>query len=760
MSICSKPPAAGSARALPGVAAAILAPLATLACEPSASPEPASMTLSPAEVEFGNIGDTVRLTTRVRDEDGRMMADYEVSWSASDASVATVSPSGLVRAESVGAAAIAATVGSAFAEAPVRVFSPDRDPLTVLFRETGGWDWKHRRGWLTDDPVSEWYGVDTNARGRVVKLSLSGNRLAGRLPPEIGELTKLRELRLDTSEMAGPLPEQIGDMASLAHLDLTNSGLFGPLPRSITGLDSVTVLRMDGTGLCAPAGYDFQKWLAGIPIRRVASCAASQVRSTAYLTQAVQSRTYPVPLVAGEAALLRVFVVAPAAAGDTVPLVRATFHPGDAKPVVVEIEPGNSFIRDTVDEGSLESSANALIPASLIQPGLEMVVEIDPDSTTDPSLGVSRRIPETGRWAVDVREMPELELTLIPFLWRQRPDSTILEITDGLTADSELLRPIAELLPVAKIDLEIHDPVVTNSLSLRGLLAHAGAIRAAEGGTGYYMGTMTGRAAGGIATLPGWTSYSSPDSSIMVHELGHNMHLFHAPCGRVVGSDPSFPQPDGTIGTFGYDRRTNSLVEPTIPDLMSYCHPHWISEYHFSKAIGHRLTVEEPMRRAGRAAFARALLIVGGVDRNGAPHLEPVFVIDAPPSRPRAEGAHRLTGTTEDGAELFALNFAMPEITSGDGSSAFAFVVPVQSGWTDTLARITLSGPDGSVALDAGTDRPAAIMRHPRTGKVRAILTDLPAAIRTVADAARLAPEPGLEVLFSRGIPDAAAWRR
>ena len=237
----------------------------------------------------------------------------------------------------------------------------------------------------------------------------------------------------------------------------------------------------------------------------------------------------------------------------------------------MEIKPGSSLIGAAVDEGSLDASANVEIPASIIKPGLEMVVEIDPDSTMDPDLGVAQRIPETGRKAVEVSRMPELGLTLIPFLWESDPDSAILDMTDDMSDDDELLWAINELLPVEEIDLEIHDPVVSSSNSALSLLDQTDAIRTAEGGTGYFMGTMSGSVTGasGVAHLPGFTSFSIPDSSVMAHELGHNLSLSHAPCGGAGGPDPSFPQPDGTIGAWGYNFDSGNLVEP--PSTTS-CH--------------------------------------------------------------------------------------------------------------------------------------------------------------------------------------------
>ena len=161
---------------------------------------------------------------------------------------------------------------------------------------------------------------------------------------------------------------------------------------------------------------------------------------------------------------------------------------------------------------------------------------------------------------------------------------------------------------------------------------------------------------------------------------------------------------------------------------------------------------------ATAAARSRSLLLWGGVDAEGKPYLDPAFVITAQPALPGSTGAYRIGGSTATSGELFSLSFTMPEVADGDGSSSFVFVLPVQSGWAEALASITLTGPGGSATIDADTDLPMAILLDPSTGQVRGILRDLPQA-----DAAALAPPVGpysLDVLFSRGIPDAAAWSR
>ena len=175
---------------------------------------------------------------------------------------------------------------------------------------------------------------------------------------------------------------------------------------------------------------------------------------------------------------------------------------------------------------------------------------------------------------------------------------------------------------------------------------------------------------------------------------------------------------------WGYDFRDGGgLVHPSRPDLMSYCWPQWVGDYHFTNALRYRLVVE------------------------------------GPPTLPGSTGAYEVTGRTAGGSTLFSLSFAMPEVADGDGSSSFAFVLPARTGWEGALASITLEGPGGSLVLDGDRDIPMAILRDQRTGQVRGFLRDPPPA-RAAMDAAGQASGPGLEVLFGRGIPGAAAWRR
>ena len=902
---------------------------------------PAHVLVRPARAIVA-LGDTLRLQAVPFDENGYAIDGASISWASGNGSVATVDAGGLVTATGAGAATITASAGAALGTAEITVFDvgpagTDRAALAALYIVTAGPNWKNVENWLTAAPLGTWYGVETDFRGRVVRLALGSNDLSGpippelgnltglegvdlysnglsgpippelgnltslrgltlsrnrltgpvppelgnlssltslelhsndltgpippelgnltslrgwltlednyltgpippelgnltslrgltlgqngltgpippelgnftrltelsleenhltgpippelgnlsrlttltlgsnvltgTIPPELGKLTRLEELELEGNALTGPIPPELGRLRGLRDLDLSNnSGLAGPLPTELTGLGQLETLLAAGTDLCAPDDPAFRAWLGAVGAR-IPPCVSGDL-APAYLTQAVQSLEYPVPLVAGEKALLRVFVTAASPTTAAIPPVRARFYLNGHEIHVADIPARTAAIPTEVYEGDLSLSSNAEIPGGIVRPGLEMVVEIDPAGTLDdPGLGVARRIPETGRLAVDVREMPVLDLTVIPFLWIDGPHWEAVETVEAMAADPdghELLWHTRTLLPIGGFEVTAHAPVLTSTSydEWGPIFDQTEAIRAIEGGTGHYLGTMSrpGREGqAGAATIGGRVFISRLNPTTMAHELGHLMSLYHAPCGRAGGHDPAFPNPDGSIGDWGYDfRHGGTLRSPSSPDLMSYCEPQWVSDYHFANALRFRLFDEGPRPAASPTQEAESLLVWGGTDAGGEPYLNPALVIDAPRLLPDSNGVHRLTGRTAGGGELFSLSFAMPDIADGDGSSSFAFVLPVEPGWAGSLASVTLSGPGGSVTLDSDTDLPMTILLDPSTGQVRGILRDLPQA----EAAAALAPQAGpgsLDMLFSRGIPDTAAWSR
>ena len=603
-------------------------------------------------------------------------------------------------------------------------------------------------------PIPPQLGNLTPLRG----LYLNDNKLTGPIPPEIGNLADLVQLDLANNSLTGPVPPEFGDLTVLRRLTLAwNTGLSGALPASLTKLRHLETLQAGGTALCATNG-DFLEWLRGVPDAWVPVCEVAAAE--AYMVQSVQSPRFPVPLVAGREALLRVFVTAAVTNEVDLPPVRVFLYRQGELVHSAEIPGKRGPIPTEMDERSLARSSNALIPPEVIRPGLEMVLEIDPEGTLDAGLGVATRIPASGRLGLDVRTLPVFDLTVVPVVRAASPDSSILAVARQLTAQSDLLRETRTLLPIGDLLVTIHEPVTTTTSS-SGLLSEIEAIRVMEGAGGHYLGLYSQDVSlGGIALRGGKSSLSLNRGGTIAHELGHNLSLGHAPCGSAGGVDPFYPHSNGTTGAWGYDRASGDPVSPNRHDLMSYCSPDWISDYSFTKALRFRLRDEPASGTTAGGHMSQSLLLWGGTDVDGQPYLEPAFVVNAPPALPDSAGDYRVIGQNASGGELFEFSFTMPVVGDGDGSSGFAFVLPARPEWESDLARITLTGPGGSFTLDGDAHPPMAILRNPQTGQVRSILRDLPPPNQTAMGVVGQIARPRMEVLLSRGIPGAEAWRR
>lgn len=598
-------------------------------------------------------------------------------------------------------------------------------------------------------------------------LSLHDNELSGVIPSELGKLNELQVLRIERNELTGRIPPELGNLTNLERLDLYENQLSGELPLELADLTNLDQVVFFGTQLCAPLDAEIQDWLDGLEHSRIANCEA--VYSTdgviAYLTQAAQSIAYPVPLLADEPALLRVFVTSERDLDIGMPAVRATFFHNGSLVHTADIPSQNVNIPRKINEGDLMDSANAEVPASIVKPGLEMVLEINPEGTLESTSGVGRRIPETGRTTVQVVEVPPLNLMIIPFLWNEDPDYSVVTVTDGLSADHELLNQTRDNLPIVDFNLIIHEPVFTSinptEDNVVALINETEMIRTIEGGTEYYMGTITG-VLGGFAWLDGNSSVAPLTGSVIAHELGHNLSLRHAPCGGAGQADRYFPYRNGEIGVWGFNHRTGTLVPPDTPDLMGYCgHPDevWISDYFFNQALQHRQSKVAEILAAGPSS-TKSLLLSGGVDAEGNLKLDPAFVVDASPNLPLSGGSYRLTGKDASDRSIFELSFTMGKISHAPEVSFFTFALPVDFEWANRLHSVTLSGPEGEVSIGSDGDQASVLMLDYATGQVRGILRNLPTHDQELTAARRLTPEPGLDVLISRGLPGMADWRR
>ena len=507
----------------------------------------------------------------------------------------------------------------------------------------------------------------------------------------------------------------------------------------------------DCSGVPCFAGFEF---VVGDPLVLDQPQSVLLTVSAVHLTQAAQSLEGSVPLVAGRRALLRVFATADSANALRVP-ARATFFRDGAAFHTVSLDAPDRIPR-TVREGSLDRSFNALVPGSVLAPGVEMVVEIDPDSTISLTPGSTRRVPAEGRATLDVRGVRPLGVTLVPIQYVWEPNAAtngaVLSAAQAAAGDESgpSFRFVRSLLPVKDLNVTLREPYYTwadtSSAGVIGLLDELSLVWVIEaGGTGeYYHGLFAVprfiRARSfwsllGIAWQPGYIGLTVSNQSngavhpelgqTMAHEIGHNLNLGHAPCGGVGNTaDPNFPHADGSTGVWGYEfegpgRPSRMLSPAAYVDLLSYCRPYWISDYSFAKAFEYRRSLPAPP--AATSAREPVLLLWGGA-RNGELRLEPPFVWEAPVKLPRVSGSYRLAGLDARGRELFSMAFAPDPIDHG--GQGFVFAVPYRTEWDDALAAVTLSGPEGSASVDIAASRRMAIFTDRATGRIQSIARD------------------------------------
>lgn len=474
-----------------------------------------------------------------------------------------------------------------------------------------------------------------------------------------------------------------------------------------------------------------------------------------YFNQVNQNTDGSVPILADRQALLRVFVTGDQASFYE-PGVRADFYlDGEVTHSAVMAAPVEMVPR-RIDEGDLMNSYNAVIPGHVLQPGVEMVIEVDPEDKVPMSAGSRARIPESGGLPLDIVELKNHHQVLVPTVRNSNPNEVVAHGWGaGVTTETGHILLLRNYLPIADITVEGHETLFTDA-NLRTSAGWAQYVREiwslwqTEGQKGYYYGVVKrfgGAYIGGRAYAIGWppVSVGLDIPETFVHEIGHSMNLRHAPCGGAGGPDPNYPYPNGGIGMWGYDFARGALVDPgsSTRDFMSYCDPTWISDYHFGRAMRYR---ERSEGGPPPGPAEQTLLLWGSMSWEGV-RLDPAFLIESPPTAPPTGGPYRLEGFGPAGEVRFSFDFA--PVLLGTGGAHFLFTLPYDPGRDGTLERIVLSGPEGEDTLSPGSTPPMAILRDGPGGTIRAFLRDWDG---TVPSGVQGGAVP-VRVLLSDGIP-------
>ena len=336
---------------------------------------------------------------------------------------------------------------------------------------------------------------------------------------------------------------------------------------------------------------------------------------------------------------------------------------------------------------SFTDSYSVTVPASLVKPGIRLTPKMTPaaanQTTVTPKVG--------GGVAMRFVAVPVQIGTTVGQIV-DRPDAYLLSRMPvaGVTREDHatfVSRAVTQL-PTTAAQWNDAFPRILSELDDLHLLENASSRT-------YYYGFVPKRTFGlaGIGYRPGNAAlgFDMPTQptvvkETMVHEVGHNLSLLHAPCGNPAGADPQYPYANALLGAgtrfiWGFDVDLRRFVDPTptsTHDLMSYCSGDWFSDYNYRKMQGYltpsdrTLSVTDPATALDTTA--QELLMVSGQIQNGVLQLQPLRPVHGEPRLPDPSGPYLLRITTQLGA-VIDVPFAPKEIDHLPGNLRFGFTI-------------------------------------------------------------------------------------
>ncbi|KAG9129037.1 hypothetical protein Leryth_016869 [Lithospermum erythrorhizon] len=105
--------------------------------------------------------------------------------------------------------------------------------------------------WKSGTDCYTWPGVSCQDTNRVTLLQIFGQSdtpngyLSGKLPENIGNLSKLSALSFAGNRFSGPIPSSIGGLTQLTQLNLDHNLLTGTIPASMKALKNLSALTLE-----------------------------------------------------------------------------------------------------------------------------------------------------------------------------------------------------------------------------------------------------------------------------------------------------------------------------------------------------------------------------------------------------------------------------------------------------------------------------------------------------------------------------------
>ncbi len=262
------------------------------------------------------------------------------------------------------------------------------------------------------------------------------------------------------------------------------------------------------------------------------------------------------------------------------------------------------------------------LPADWAESGHRASFAIDPYNR----LEETDENDNTATLTMDGYAVPVFDVTFVPIVFSGEP----------LHVDTDMYMAVmGDLVPIGEYRAQVGRPLDLSGRNLDSIdkrssvgtalneLLHRWNAEAGE--NEYYHGLVSTAALtvfgfGGQAVLSGNVAVSDAISDLCqeqrtfcgkgvhAHELGHNLGLSHAAgsCSEPEPFDRDYPYPGARIGPRrGWVASRDEFVTPgednRYRDLMGYCKPRFVSDYHYDKMVDYRLGSDQaPSGASGR----------------------------------------------------------------------------------------------------------------------------------------------------------------
>ena len=327
------------------------------------------------------------------------------------------------------------------------------------------------------------------------------------------------------------------------------------------------------------------------------------------------------PLVAGRDALVRLYVAPDASWSAKAVTARVKLVTNTPTGTFARVFSTTKTVSAASTDNDLDSTINVAIPGAFLQTASSFVAVLNADGGTAPSgAELPARYPLDGS-LTDLNARPggeKLRVMIVPIQYGADGSNRVADVSDDQI--ERYRQEFWKLYPAAVVEITTHDPFPWNGAitgpqgqGINTLLDALGKLRGQDNPDSdvYYYGAfmaadnfgnycsascITGLSPIGMPYSVG-IGFGGPgegpvSAETAAHEVGHAHGLLHAPCGGAGGPDPNYPtdpaHAQARIGVWGYDQITSVLFDPlvdkgAVKDMMSYCSPTWISDYHYAK---------------------------------------------------------------------------------------------------------------------------------------------------------------------------------